>query len=104
MGCVFPSFSPWLVIISRIIGFGVTKVQKLVVMEELLKDLREVCEKHGMVVVMDSASLEISPDGEFVFRCVDLNRRKMCENRVLEMLEELQNVSFYGGRFGHCWR
>lgn len=30
--------------------------------------------------------------------------RNMCENRVLEMIEELQNVSFYGGRFGHCWR
>lgn len=104
MGCVFPSFSPWLVIISHIIGFGVTKDKKLVVMEELLKDLREVCEKHGMVVVMDSASLEIGYDGELVFRCVDLNRRKMCENRVIEMLEELQNVSFYGGRFGHCWR
>ena len=73
-------------------------------MEELLKDLREVCEKHGMVVMMDSASLEIGCDGELVFRCVDLNRRKMCENRVLEMIDELQNVSFYGGRFGHCWR
>lgn len=32
MGCVFPSFSTWLVIISYIIGFGVTKVKKLVVM------------------------------------------------------------------------
>lgn len=73
-------------------------------MEELLKDLRDVCEKHGMVVVMDSASLEIGCDGEIVFRCVDLNRKKMCENRALEMIEELRNVSFYGGRFGHCWR
>lgn len=72
--------------------------------EELLKDLREVCEKHGIEVVVDSASLEICPDGELVFRCVDLNRRNMCENRVLEMIEELQSISFYGGRFGHCWR
>ena len=73
-------------------------------MEDLLKDLREVCEKHGIEVVVDSASLELGYDGELVFRCVDLNRRKMCENRVLEMIEELQSVSFYGGRFGHCWR
>ena len=73
-------------------------------MEELLRDLRAVCEKHGMVVVIDSASLEICPDGELVFRCVDLNRAKMCENRAQEMLDELMNVSFYGGRFGHCWR
>jgi hypothetical protein len=73
-------------------------------MEELLKDLRDVCEKHGLEVMIDSASLELGYDGELVFRCVDLNRRNMCENRVLEMIEELQNVSFYGGRFGHCWR
>ena len=59
-------------------------------MEDLLKDLREVCEKHGIEVVVDSASLELGYDGELVFRCVDLNRRKMCENRVLEMIEELQ--------------
>lgn len=74
-------------------------------MEELLKDLQEVCEKHGIEVMVDSASLELGSDGELVFRCVDLNRRKdVCKNRVLEMIEELQNVSFYGGRFGHCWR
>ena len=71
-------------------------------MEELLKDLREVCEKHGMVVVMDSASLEIGYDGELVFRCVDLNRRNMCENRMQEMFDELRNISFYGGRFVQC--
>ena len=72
-------------------------------MEDLLKDLRDVCEKHGMLVVIDSASLEIGCDGEIVFRCVDLNRKKMCDNRAQEMLDELMNVSFYGGRFGHCW-
>ena len=27
------------------------------IMEELLRDLRDVCEKYGMVVAMDSASL-----------------------------------------------
>ena len=80
------------------------KTKKNYDMKELLKDLREVCENHGIEVVLDSASLEIGSDGELVFRCVDLNRRKMCENRVLEMIEELQSVSFYGGRFGHCWR
>ena len=80
------------------------KTKKSRVMEELLKDLQKACERHGVEVVVDSASLEIGYDGELVFRCVDLNRRKMCENRALEMIEELQNVSFYGGRFGHCWR
>ena len=74
-------------------------------MEELLKDLREVCEKHGIEVVVDSASLELGYDGELVFRCVDLNRRKTHETRVLNMMiEELQNMSFYGGQFGHYWR
>lgn len=59
-------------------------------MEELLKDLREVCEKHGMVVVMDSASLELGCDGELVFRCRDLNRVNMEDNIAhLKSLERL---------------
>ena len=66
-------------------------------MEELLKDLREVCERHGIEVIVDSASLELGYDGEIVFRCVDLNRRKMCENRVIEMIEELQMYRFMVG-------
>ena len=72
-------------------------------MEELLKDLREVCEKHGIEVIKDSASLEIGCDGELVFRCCALRRVNMEANIVQKMIEELQNVSFYGGRFGHCW-
>lgn len=73
-------------------------------MEELLKDLREVCEKHGIEVIKDSASLEIGCDGEIVFRCRDLRRVNMEANIVQKMVEELQNVSFYGGQFGYMWR
>lgn len=73
-------------------------------MEELLKDLREVCEKHGLTIEKDSESLELGCDGEIVFRCRDLNRVNMEANIAQKMIEELQSVSFYGGRFGHYWR
>ena len=73
-------------------------------MEELLKDLRGVCEKHGLTIEKDSESLELGCDGEIVFRCRDLNRVNMEANIAQKMIEELQNVSFYGGQFGYLWR
>ena len=67
-------------------------------MEDLLMDLTGVMRRHGLDVALDSAGLEIGYDGEVVFRCVDLNRRNMCENMACEMIRDLQNVAWYGGR------
>ena len=73
-------------------------------MKELLKDLRKVCEKHGIEVIKDSEVLELGYDGEITFRCRDLNRVDMTECIAKDLINELRNVSFYGRQFGQYWR
>ena len=83
-----------MVVVSRIVGFGVTKVQELVVMEELLRDLREVCERHGLNIEKDSECLYIDrpivdmvhrvTKREVVFRCFKLTPSTEDEIRCMK--------------------
>lgn len=73
-GLFLVSYSIWFVFTGA--------YQKNVIMEELLKDLREVCEKHGLTIENDSTTLYVNKTWvdmrqrvtkkELVFRCFSL--------------------------------
>lgn len=76
-------------------------------MEELLKDLREVCEKHGMNVEIDSAYLYVQKPivdmvhrvtkREVVFRCFTLTPSTEEEIKCMKEMWYPIYGEYYGG-------
>ena len=59
------------------------------VMQEVLKEIVEVLERHDINVELDSAHIEW--DGvNFVFRCKDLNREAWERMYLLEMMDRMR--------------
>ena len=67
-------------------------------MEELLRDLVAVCERHGVNVLLDSGKLELTLDGELIFRCRDLNMMREAHFDAMRLYDEMDLM-----RLGH-WR
>lgn len=67
-------------------------------MEELLRDLVAVCERHGMEVLIDSGMLELGTGGELIFRCRDLNMMREEYFDAMRLYDEMEMM-----RYGH-WR
>ena len=67
-------------------------------MEELLRDLVATCERHGMNVLLDSDMLELTSEGELIFRCRDLNMMREEHFDAMRLYDEMEMM-----RYGH-WR
>ena len=59
-------------------------------MQELLQEIVAVLIKHGVNVELDSAMIETGPDGEFVFKCKDLNRDDWERRFCIEMIDRMR--------------
>lgn len=60
-------------------------------MREVIEEIVEVLERHGMNMELDSAQIEW--DGvNFVFRCKDLNREVWERRYLLEMLDRMRTL------------
>ena len=64
-------------------------------MEELLKVLVATCERHGVNVLIDSSMLELTSEGELIFRCRNLNMMRE-EHFDAMKLYEAMNLMRYG--------
>ena len=65
-------------------------------MEELLRDLVATCERHGVNVLLDSGMLELTSEGELIFRCRDLNRMRDIHFDAMRLQDEIDLM-----RWGH---
>ena len=64
-------------------------------MEELLRDLVSVCERHGMNVLLDSGVLELH-GCEVLFRCTNLNAMTEDYKRMLVFSETWDAFRHFG--------
>lgn len=58
-------------------------------MKDVLKEIIEVLERHGVCVDRDSALLEVSPTGRISFSCRDLNREESSKRALMDALNRV---------------
>lgn len=61
-------------------------------MKDVLKEIIEVLERHGVCVEKDSALLEIGPAGRITFTCKDLNREDWERRMLMEAIDRIRGI------------